>query len=337
MAVKTRAQLRQEIAQLSQAGVLDPTTGIYDFQLDTFPTLSQANSFIDDSIRNIVSEYDYTFLETSKSYPFCHTISGVQGVELFTSETISGITTTFASGTIFPYPNSVLNYSWTDAGGPCTDLSGIQYTGLSGVTPYTGTSTSGNVTYGDLVGTLGYTYQLDQDIDKIIAVGIPYSITGQTARGILMTNIDWHDLERLIPNGNITASGTPIYYSEFPGLSPNINNKTIQFFPVPLPIYKPEEFVVHYKKKHVDMTSDSEKQNVIPEQYQYVITQSVLEKTFDLLDNPKSELATRRKNELVAAMRQWDGNQPNKMPHWADFNYNSLTNRLYDNSTVVYL
>lgn len=329
--VKTLAQLRQEIAQLSQAGVTDYTTGVADFDTTTFPTATQVNIFINDCIREITSNWDYTFKETNKSYPFLHTISGVQSVDLWTSNR--------ASGTITPYPADVLSFSWS-AENSVQDLnnnfSGITYTGLSGTSVFTGVSTSGVQSISDYT-TVGLQYQLNEDIDKIVAIGIPHSVTGGTANGILMTGVDWHEMERIIPIGIISSSGSPVFYSEFPGLSPDVNNKTIQFFPSPTPDFSGNTFIVHYLKKHVDMVVDTEKQNIIPEQWQYVITQAVLEKVFDVLDNPKAELATGRKDTLVSAMRQWDGNQPSKMPTWMDYRYNSLTNRTYDNSTVVYL
>jgi hypothetical protein len=152
-----------------------------------------------------------------------------------------------------------------------------------------------------------------------------------------MTSVDWHDFERMIPIGIVASSGTPIYYSEFPGLQPENNGKVVQFFPTPTTNFSGNTFVVHYKKKHVDMVADTELQNVIPEQYQYAITQAVLEKIFDALDNPKSQLVQAKKEELIRKMRQWSENQPNKMPHWMDFNYNSLSSRLYDNSQNIYL
>lgn len=327
-------QIKTQLAQL--CGVKDEN-GDYAFSDTTSPTNTLANNIINDSIREVTSSYDYTFLETSKSYPWVHTISGVQGISL------SGVSVSLphhgTTGQIIPYPSSVLNYSWT-ANNSIQDIannfSGISFSGVDSLgNNYASVSVSGTVITGDWSG-IGYTYPLDQDVDKIIAVMLSQSIGQSTPIGIKMTEIDWNHMERLIPIGNITASGTPIYYSEMPGLSPT-NNKTLQFFPFPLPMFSGQNFIVHYKKRHVDLETDEQTQNVVPESYQNLIIQASLEKIFDFLDSSKAQLATERKNDLISKMRLWDAQQPNKMPQWEDFTYNSNSGRLYDNSTVVYL
>ncbi len=337
--LKNLIQLRQEVAQ--SAGIKN-TANIYDFDATTFPTLSQVNIFINDGIREVTSSWDYTFLQSSRSYPFQHTISGVQGVYLFGTALQSGNLSGsigVVSGLVVPYPNEVLNYSWIANNQPPlinSNYSGIQFVGQSGVVITTGISNSGYQTVGNYNG-VGYTYQLDQDVDKLIGVMLSNSNSGQTSKGIMLPSIEWHDLERLIPIGIINSSGTPSCYSEFPGFSPS-NNKTIQFFPTPTSNFVGESFIAHYKKKHVDLDTDTATQNVIPEQYQALITQATLEKIFDVLDNPKAELATARKTNLVNQMRIWDANQPNKMAAWTDFTYNSLAGRsAWDNSTLIYL
>lgn len=328
--LKTLGQLRQEAAQL--AGIQD-SNGAYEFDSTTFPTSTQANIFINDSIRELTSQWDYTFLESTKSMPFQHVISGVQSVWLSGNAIVGGAA---ISGTITPYPSTVLNYTWSSdqsVQDTSTNFSGITFIGASGVGVATsGISVSGAVVTANWTG-VGYVYQLDADIDKILAPGILIQNTqnSQTANGVICQNTPFEDLMRMVPIGLINASGTPGYFSQMPGLSP-ANNIAIQFFPFPIPQYSGSNFTIPYKKRHVDLTSDSETQNVIPETWQYVITQAVLEKIFDLTDNPKAALATQRKEELIAKMKIWDANQPSKMWAWRDYNYNSSTNSAYDNS-----
>lgn len=332
--LKTFGQLRQEIAQLS---AIQDSNGNYNFDDSTFPTLSQANVFINDAIREISSSWDYTFLQSSRSYPFYHNMSGVQGAYFSGYDDAgSGYLTV---GSRVPFPNDVLNYSWI-ANNQQTlinvNFSGVQFSGVSSGVSYSSLSVGGYPTYSNIYSGVGYTYQLDQDVDKILACMISKSNSGNTSSAIMMTHVDWHDIERIIPIGVINASGTPVYYSEFPGFGP-INNKTIQFFPFPTPNYQGENFIIHYKKKHVDMVSDNDLQSVVPEQYQAIITQATLEKVFDLLDNPKAALASQRRMDLEGKMRVWDAQQPNKMWQWQDFRYNSTSNRAYDNSTNVWI
>lgn len=328
-------QLLTQSAQL--AGIKDEN-GEYGFDATTFPTSGLATNMLNDAIRELTSQYDYTFLETSKSYPFLHIISGVQS--LYLSGTSGG---TPISGVQTPYPSDVLNYSWTANNSVAltsTSYSGVTFTGVSssGVY-YTGTSTYGEITTGPWTGT-GYTYQLDADIDKILAPGIyiPNSTSQQTAQGVICQWISNEDLIRLIPIGVINASGTPSMYTEFPGMSPApLQNKVVQFFPFPQASYSGQTFIVPYKKKHVDLVNDTDYQNVIPEQWQYVIQWAFLEKVFDLIDNPKAELATQRKNELINQMRIWDANSPAQMRWWRDYNYNSSVSSAYDSSTWLHL
>ena len=288
---------------------------------------------INQSIKEITSQWDYTFLETTKSYPFYHVISGVQAVQ-------------FTTGGIFfgtePYPRSVLTYSQTAAFDPrdvTNNFSGISYTGyLPGdPQPYGLHSTSGTPTTMNWSG-VGYTYQLDEDIDKILAPGIVImnSVSGNTAKGIIEQATEWEDITRLIPIGVINASGTPCMYMEAPGLGPQ-NGKSVQFFPFPTPDYASESFVVPYKKKHVDLVNSTDQQTVIPEQWQEVILYGALEKIFEISDDPKSDKQREKKEELIAKMKVWDANQPAKMRHWRDYNLNNKSNFMYDNSTWLTL
>lgn len=333
-------QLRQQIAQVTQAGINDISTGVSDFNTTTYPTSALVNQFINDSIREITSTNDFTWLETNTSIPFFHTISGVQGVEL------SGVTATGhpISGSIFPYPNDVLTFTWR-AQNSVQDLSnnfsGLSFMGYSGTSLVSGTSVSGSIAYGN-VNAVGYVYQLPPDISKIQAVVISNAVSGtNVGQGIVLQSMDWHDFETMIPIGIVNASGTPYQYSEFPGLGPNAN-KAIQFFPFPTPNYSGNTFNVHYIKKHVDMTEDAQTQNVIPEQFQYIVTYAVAGKIYDMLDNPKAVLMDQKKEGLLVDMKVWDGNSPDKIRRWRDYNYRTGSmgdsNRsAYDVSTNIWL
>lgn len=343
MSIRTLGQLRQQIAQNTQAGVLDTSTGIYDFSTDTYPTLDYVNQMINDTLREVPGAWDYTFLETNRTYPFYHTISGVQGVYL---EGTNGVTSNVISGTIIPYPSQVMYYtqyannSVTDES---TNFSGISFTGYSGTstTLVSGVSTSGSVTYGDFT-TVGFTYQMDNDIDKIIAVVVSQNIGGAAniGQGYVMQYVDFHDLETAIPIGLISASGTPVMYTEMPGLGPD-TNKVLQFYPFPTVNYSGQVFNVHYKKKHVDMVDDDEKQNVIPEQFQYLVNFAVSEKIYTMLDNPKAALMSQEKERMITDLKVWDANQPDKIRRWRDYNYRvsagGTGRSAYDTSQLIYL
>lgn len=333
-------QLRQQIAQVTQAGTRNISTGVTDFSSQTYPDQTLVNQFINDSIREITSTNDFTFLESNTSIPFYHTISGVQGVEL-SGTTAGGYP---ISGSIYPYPNDVLTYTWRAENSVvdlATNFSGLSFMGYSGSTLVSGTSVSGSIAYGNL-NAVGYPYQLPPDIAKIQAVVISNSISGTNiGQGIVLQAMDWHQFETMIPIGIVNASGTPYQYAEFPGLGPN-TNKTIQFFPFPTPNYSGNTFNVHYIKKHVDMTEDSQTQDVIPEQFQYIITYAVASKVYDLLDNPKAVLMDQKKEGLLVDMKVWDGNQPDKIRSWKDYNYRTGgfgdSNRsAYDTSTNIWL
>jgi hypothetical protein len=328
--------LEQILSQAAQLAGIQDTNGNYAFDDTTFPTSGLAVNWVNDSIREITGAWDYRFLETSKSYPFYHAISGVQA--LYLSGTSSG---TPISGVQVPYPSDVLNYAWTAQNQldiSANDYVGITFTGTdSGGTVYTGVSTYGEITTANWTG-VGYTYQLDADIDKFLAPGIviSHSENGSTAQGIICQNTPMEDLVRLIPIGFIQASGTPSYFTEFPGLSSSNNNgKMIQFFPFPLSSYSGNNFIVPYKKQHVDMTSMSEQQRVVPQQWQQVIIEALLEKISRVRSPEMLPVVMGRKEDLIAKMKVWDANQPSMMWRWRDYNYNSRANSAYDNSTWI--
>jgi hypothetical protein len=315
------------------AGIQD-SYGNYDLDDTTYPTLTLGNQMINDTYREITSAWDYQFLETSKSYPFYHTISGVQSL-LVTGTTVVG--STGVSAVITPYPTDVLNYTWlaqNSVGDLSSNFSGISFTDASGSQCI---STSGSITTAIWTG-VGYVYQLDPDVDKFLAPGVvvAHSNGSNVGQGIVLTNMDYEDIVMQIPIGTINASGTPSQYFELPGLSPD-NNKAIQFFPFPTSSYSGNTFVVNYKKKHVDLQSDSDTQNVIPEQWQNTVTYGVLEK-FNSVRNPdRQPEALMRKEKLINSMKLWDAQQPSKVRHWRSGQPGIGQSYLYDNSTWFHL
>src|ERR1035437_1651551 len=145
MSLYSLGDIRSQVAQY--AGIRN-TQGLYDMDATTFPNIDLGNKMINDSIREIAGDWEYTFLETTKSYPFYHVISGVQAIDLVTTNA-----------------NDVLNYSWlahNSVNDMNSNFSGISYVGTSGSSIFTGLSTSGIVTTHNWTG-VGYTYQLDAD------------------------------------------------------------------------------------------------------------------------------------------------------------------------------
>ncbi len=323
-------KVRSQIAQM--CGIQD-TNGNYDFDSTTQPDITLVNTFLNDAYREIGGMHDWTFLFTNRSYPFYHVISGVQSVDLYTSNR--------ASGTITPYPNAVLNYSWL-ANNSVQDInnnfSGISYVGLSGTNVFSGVSTSGNVSYHNYTG-VGFVYQLDPDIDKIEMVQIQQSVNG-SSNAVILQHVDWHQMMKMFPIGTIASTGTNIFYSEFPGMSSD-NNKVIQFAPQPDPVqFSGTDFIVVYKKRQEDLVLDTQVQTTIPEQFQYLINYYVAEKILDMTQNPKSNIFRAKKEEMLDNMKIWDFNQPDKMRFWGDYNERSSigsTRSVYDSSSNIIL
>lgn len=324
-------QIRQQVSQI--AGIQN-SLGSYDLDDTTYPTLSLGNMFINDTLREICSAWDYQFLETSKSYPFWHIISGVQSVY------VSGLTNAgnvATSGIVTPYPSDVLNYSWLaeqSVQDIQSNFSGIPFTDSTG---RQAVSTTGYQTIGNYVG-VGYVYQLNNDIDKFLPGGvqIAHSNGGNVGQGIVMTNVDYEDIIRLIPIGVINASGTPSMYFQTPGLSPN-NGIAIQFFPFPLPSYSGNNFIVNYKKKHLDLINDNDVQSVIPEQWQNTVIQTVLAKVNSVRSPDRMPENEQRAAKLINSMKLWDAQQPSKVRHWRSGQPGGGESYLYDNSTWLSL
>lgn len=327
--------LTQTLSQVSTYAGIQNENNAYYPSATTFPSEDLMIDMVNDSIREICGDWEYTFLETTRSYPFYHVVSGVQSVYLSGSNTLgSGI-----SGTITPYPSDVLNYAWTahnTVQNISNNFSGIAFTGtdVSGVS-WTGISNSGNVTTCNWTG-VGYQYQLDPDIDKFYVPGIwcPASNNDNSAKGVLLKNIDFEDMMRIFPIGNIAASGTPIYYSEAPGISTaNNNGKQIIFGPTPtLTGYSGNNFVCFYKKLHQDLVNDTDTQQVIPIQWQNVIIKLTAAKVLAISDPSRYELVMKEAVGLIRSMKLWDAKQPSKVRRIRDSNYDTNSSFIYDSS-----
>jgi hypothetical protein len=316
MSLKTLGEIREEVAEYLGMTVVDDTTT---------PSEARLNSFINDVARETMSKFNFRQLETSCRIPFYHTISNVQGAYL------SGISTSPVAGSgitasIVPYPadNLLVNCQVIDSS--MSTYSGITFTGtdVNGVT-YTGVSTSGSGITGS-VTTLGYSYELPANIDQIYSVVIPQN-------SIKLLYIPQYDLERSLPNGILTASGTPAYYTEFAGMSDD-NTKSIQFFPQPNVAFSGQSFVVHYKKMQTDMTEDTDVQQVLPQQYQDILIEGTLEKVYAFLSDDKSQYHKARKEERLADLVVWANNHLDYVSVVRDGNFLGSTQGPYMTSVL---
>lgn len=285
MALYNLGQLRQVCSEYLGMTVVDDTTT---------PSLTRFNDMINQSVRETMSAFNFRQLETSCRIPFLHTISNVQGAYL-SGVSVTPLAGSGISATITPWPtdNLLVNCQVVDN----SNYSGFQFVGQdSNGTTYSGVSTEGSGVIGT-VSTLGYSYSLPSNVDQIYSVVIPQN-------SIKLLYIPQYDIERSIPNGILTASGTPAYYTEFDGMS-DTNTKSIQFFPQPASNFSGQSFVVHYKKMHVDMTQDTDTQNVLPQQFQDIIIDATLEKIYAMMSDAKSEYHRNRKEVRITDLIVW--------------------------------
>ncbi len=287
------SQLRNQVGQyLGVINTNNPT-----FTDNTTPPLSLVNNFINDATREVLSEFNYRQLETNCRVPFLHTINNVNGAYL--TGVASGITTGIQA-TFVPYPSDNLLINCQV--GPST-YSGIPFIG----TDFAGVSRSGisNQFSSGLVGsvtTVGYQYEMPASMEQIYAVTVPFN-------ALKLQYLPQYDWDRMVPQGLTIASGTPAYYTNFPGLSIS-GNIIIQFYPEPAAnTYVDKNFVVHYKRKHADMTTDADTQRVLPEQFQDIIIWSTLEKAYMFMSQPeKSILYGQKKNARTMDLKIWAEN-----------------------------
>ncbi len=322
-------------SQLAQYAGIKDTNGNYAFDDTTFPTDSLANNIVNDTFREICGGWDYRFLETTKSYQFYHTISGVSALAV-SGTSVSG---NAMLGQIVPYPSDVLNYTWlgqSPISQSSVGYSGIAFSGvdISGIST-SGISNTGRLTEANWTG-VGFQYQLDNDVDKLLvpAIAIQHISNGATniAQGLLCTRIAFEDMMRIFPIGVVAASGAPIYFSEQPGMSPD-NNKSIVFGPTPLPSYSGNTFTVFYKKRQEDLINDTDVQNTIPLSWQNVIVKSALVKIYQIKEPDRIQFILPEATQLIRNMKLWDAQQPSLVNKWRDSNYDTNSSFLYDNSS----
>lgn len=336
--------LNQYLYNVAQLCGIQNSAGQYGFDSSTFPDATLAVDIINDAGRESIAPYDYTFKFNTVAMPFYHVISGVQSVNVSGANvTVSGtfISGTSATGIITPYPSQVLNYSW-NANQSVQDINS-NYSGISFTDSLGNPSLSalGNPTFANWTG-IGFQYQLNPDVDKIIDISIQKSINGNSTQGVIQGFSTWHDMINAIPIGIVSTSGTPIAYLENPGMSPT-NDKTIQFFPMPDAIaYSGEAFIVAYLKKWVDLVNGTDVQTTIPENFQNIVTFAAAQKIFDINTDGRALIMENRKNQLIDDLKVWDWNQPNKINMWIDYHYRNSTTggagrSAFDTSVNIFL
>lgn len=347
-------QIRQQGAQ--NCGIMTfsgSTAGSYDFGPDTFPTIQMANMYINDCYREQFSSRDLLHNEKSEAYWFNRACSGVQAL-FAQGYNASGVST---SGIICPYPPQTLNYVYSSnytLQDINSNFSGISFNGvdISGNT-WPSVSVTGTPTTAIYTGCGVGPYYMNPDVGKIDTILISQSIgsgstngipnLGQSAQGVPLRHVKWHDLEMLIPIMPVTSSGTPYMYSEFPGMGPN-QQKVIQFFPSPGPEYQYQWFNVHYQQKHVDLVNDTDTAVVAMEDFNEVILYAFCEKVFEINDNgPKAAIMRDKKEDLMEKIFLWDANNPDQITNWQDMNYRTnaggsqSTRSPYDTAQTWYM
>ncbi len=311
MALYNLGTTRQMVAQ--NLGIQN-TNNVYDFDSTTPVTLSQVNMFINDTIRENTSNWDYTFLENTKAYNFFNVTSGVQGLVLYGS---AGVGPYPVTGSIWPYPANVMTYSnlaQNSVQDSANNFSGITFTGFDASNNmYSGVvSTSGSVTYNNVFSGISNIYQMDDDCAKIEGIFLQASANQQTGYGIPLSELTYHDFAMIYPIGVVAVSGTPYQYAKLPGLGPD-NGVVITMAPYPTPNFSGNSFIVDYMKKHVDLVADTDTQNVIPSQFQQIIVLGTMEKIVStyIQNDPRINMYNKQKNDLIIDMKQWDFNQAN--------------------------
>ncbi len=302
-----RGAIKQYVSEM--LGMINPD-GMYFLDNTTTPTNTRMNMIYDESIRWITSLYGFRFTETQCSYPFFHSID-TQG--LFLSGTSS--TGVAMSGTITPYPDNILAIGCST---PLPYLESVNYSGITfsgitivGASGVTGVSASGSLVNSTYNG-VGYPYDLGNGVDKIIAVTVPHI-------ALKLQYMTQYDVDRYVPLGITSASGTPIWYVEMNGMSPS-GNKSIQFYPFPqIPEFIDKRFTLHFMKEHKNTTSDSETQNIIPQQFEYIIADKMLEMVYAMISEPtNAAMYAKKVSDRGLQMRSWAERNYDAPRRWTD-------------------
>lgn len=311
MSQKTLGQIRQEVAE--HLGILD-VNGVDAFDNTTAPTLNRVNQFINDTLREVTSNFPYSIMERSCYLPFYHTIHNVPSAVLSGISTGPNVGVSGVVGTVTPFPNTMALQAGCITLPSNYNYSGIAFTGTAPVFgAQSGLSVSGYQTTGDWTG-VGYMYELPASVDSIISVMLP-------DKGVKVNFVPMYDLNKVIPQGVWTSSGTtPIWYTEHVGMSAS-GNKVIEFFPSPDATLSGNSFMLYYKFKQQDMTDDSEVQNVYPDTFQDIAIHGVLEKCYSMVnDQDKTQYHRGVKEGRVLQLRKWAENQQDYVNRFRDGN-----------------
>ncbi len=292
MALYNFSQIRKQVGQY--LGIVNSNNP--DFTADTSPPLELVNKFINDSLRETMSEFNYRQVESSCRVPFNHFIYNVNGAYL-TGLNIAQTTGIQANFMPFPGDNLLINCQV-----PVPNYSGIAFQGtdLVGIS-WSGISTGGSGTVGS-IETVGYQYELPPYVEQIYSITVPLN-------SLKLTYMPQYDFDRMIPQGLTISSGTPSYYTQFPGMSSS-GNLVVQFYPEPVAAtYSGVPFVVHYRKKHMDMTEDTDIQHVLPEQFQDIIFWGALERSYMFKsDTGKMAMYAAKKESRTGDLKLWAEN-----------------------------
>lgn len=315
MAIKTFGEIRQEIAE--NLGIID-ANGDSAFDNTTAPTLNRVNQYINDALREVVSDFPYSQLEKNVWMPFFHTIDSVPAAFL-TGTSISPNAGAASWGTVVPFPNGDALKAGKYILPPNFNWAGIAFSGSSILGTQSAVSTTGYQTTATFSG-VGYFYELPNYVDSITTITIP-------DKGVKLQHVPIYDLNRYMPQGIWSTSGTtPTWYTELPGLSPN-GNKVIEFFPMPSQALASGNFLLEYKNKQIDLTVSTDKQNILPDQFQNITVHAALNKCYVFLnDINKAQYHDSEKTKLTFMLRKWSENQPDYVNRYRDGEYLSSAN-----------
>lgn len=316
MAQKTFLQIRQEIAE--NIGVVD-YNGVENFDATTEPTLVRVNQYINDSLRETTSNFPYANMVRSCYLPFYHVINNVPSATLYNA---SG-----SSISVTPFPDNQA----LQAG--CINLDTYNFAGISGVGTYSvgpQISTSGVQTAASWTG-VGYMYELPDKVDSIISVLNP-------TVGNKLQYVDIYDLNKTIPQGVWSSSGTsPAWYTEHAGMSAS-GNKVLEFFPSPATSLSGTNFLLYYKIKQTDLVADSDVQNIFPDTFQDIPIHAALAKVYGLINDPeKVNYHTKVKAQRILELRKWSENQQDSVNRFRDGNYTNTVGPVGVDLAVGYM
>ncbi len=311
--IKTLGDTIQEVAE--NLGILD-VNGNAAFDATTSPTLARVKQYVNDSLKEIVDDFPYDNLQKNVWVPWYHTINDVPAA------TLSGFGTgTLASfeciGTVVPFPSINALKASDYILPPNFNWAGISFLGRNPLivqSGFIGVSTTGVQTTATWSG-VGYFYELPEYVDSILQISMP-------DKGVVMQYVPNYDMNLYNPQGVWSSTGpTPAWYTEIPGLSQD-NKKVIEFFPMPDTSLTSGHFLLTYKNKQIDLTSNNDQQTILPSQFQNIPIHATLEKCYMLInDLQKSAYHGAQKTKLIMELRKWSENNPNYVNRFRDGHY----------------